>query len=346
MTLRASIARSALLLAAAVCVPYSAAAKEASPLSGSELPAPVLESLEVALASYEEIRAALAADSLEGVADSAAGLAGALRPALTSRGELDEEVPSLVEEAAFMAESVATAEDLASARASFAELSRRFLQLAQYDARVTEGLNVFSCPMVDTFDKWIQPGEQIENPYMGSEMLTCGSSTDWSAAKAASWLDSLEEVPDPTGNEPTFERGIPGMEMVDVRDYKFLWREIEELQRWEYGQRITVVEFREKVVEKTAQYLELESEAAAEFVEKANTAVASVRDAFSRQQQPGPSQAGAGSGFSTELRATADELTSLLSDDPRHQLFRPEVKKWLLKLAFGPREAKEAREAS
>jgi hypothetical protein len=335
-----------LALLLVVLAPFAGAAKETTePTPPSELPQPVLDSFDAALEAYEEIRKELAADSLEGVPTSAARLGEALRPVISSRASLGEELAGLVEEAAFIAESVAAAEDLSEARAAFAELSRRFLLVTKLDNRVTEGWHVFSCPMVDTFDKWLQPSAQIENPYMGSSMLTCGTPADWSVAEAESWLNTPEaSAPDPSGG-PTFEPGVPGLKMVDVRDYKFLWRELDQLQVWERGERITVAEYRDKVIEKTAHFLELEGAAADDFIARAADVVDSVRDSFARHQKPGPTHVGGGGGFSTDLSDAADQLASMLGDEPRHQLFAPECKKWLLKLAFGPKEAKEAREA-
>ena len=130
--------------------------------------------------------------------------------------------------------------------------------------------------------------------------------------------------------------------MLDVRDYKFLWREIDQLQGWERGDRLTVAEFRGKVLEKTAHFLELRGPAVDEFTHTSSEAVASIRASF-RVRRGGPENA-VGAQFSSDLRAAVATVTSLLGSAPRHQLFEPECNKWLLKLAFGPSEAKETRE--
>jgi hypothetical protein len=330
----------AAFLAAFVLPPLSAT--ETAP-AVTDIPKPVLTSLESALDAYEELRAALVRDDLDALSTGAEQMTEAFAKAIDDRYPLPEEVKSLIEEAAFIVESVGDAEDLDAARSSFAELSRRFLQLAESEPGLTEGWHVFSCPMVDTFDKWIQPGAELENPYMGSEMPTCGTSSDWSVEPAESWLASAAHEGSP--DEPAFEPGIPGIKMVDVRDYKFLWRELDELQRWERGERITIAEYRSKAIEKTAHFLELEGQTADDFAAGASEAVAAVRASFKQRQQPGPEHVGSGGGFSDDLGAAAEQLTSLLDGAPRHQLFAPEAKKWLLKLAFGPREDKETREA-
>jgi len=207
--------------------------------------------------------------------------------------------------------------------------------------------------MVQTFNKWIQPTEALKNPYMGKAMPQCGTSADWSVPVLA----SVEGAPKPAQKvvppgtteaaktEPEFKPGIPGMKMVDVRDHKFLWREIEELQSWERSDRISVAEYRSKVIEKTAHFLELDGTAANEFATTASEAVTTVRTSFRQRQPSGEDQSGIQGQFSIDLGAAATRIASLLQQEPRQKLFVPECKKWLLRLAFGPREAKEAREA-
>ena len=139
--------------------------------------------------------------------------------------------------------------------------------------------------------------------------------------------------------------GIPGLKMADVRDHKHLWREIEELQVWEHGDRISVAEYRGKVIEKTAQFLGFEGAAAEGFTNAATQAVAGLRESFRASRQAGLDPAAAQEAFDSGLATAETRLTSLLRKEPRHDLFAPDCKKWLLRLAFGPSEAKEAREA-
>ena len=345
------------LMAAAAVVglwPGAASAEEAT--GSAEVrpgyPEPVLGSLKKALGIYEEVRVELVADRLERVPARALRLAGALRQTLTHEGrnELAANVPAVIEEAAHNAESLGEAEDLAAARVTFGEVSRGFMRLAGHDSRLAEGWHVFACPMVASFAKWIQPTEALENPYMGPAMPKCGFATDWSLpappAVEATVAAAEEEAPEagaPARAEPEFKPGIPGLKMVDVRDHKFLWREIDELQAWERGERITVAEYRSKAIEKTAHFLELEGAVADDFIAASAAAVDSVRKSFFERQANGETS-GVEGGFSSELRAATLRLTSLLQEEPRHLLFAPGCKKWLLKLAFGPSEAKEKQE--
>ena len=155
---------------------------------------------------------------------------------------------------------------------------------------------------------------------------------------------SLQETA--PADEPTFKAGIPGLTMVDVRDHKFLWREIEELQSWERAERITIAEYRSKVIEKTIHFLELEGAEADEFSAVGSNAVASTREAFARMRRPGGDPRGDGAVLSAGLHSAAARVGSLMQEGkPRHQLFTPGCKKWLLKLAFGPKESKEAQQS-
>ena len=147
-----------------------------------------------------------------------------------------------------------------------------------------------------------------------------------------------------SATQPEFKPGIPGLKMVDVRDHKHLWRALEELQAWEEGDRLSVAEYRLKSIEKTSQFLGLREAAAERFAATSAEAVAAIREAFHKGRQGAePGQRAAS--FSAELRTIVARVTAVLGEEPRQRLFEPECKKWLLQLAFGPREAKETREA-
>ena len=326
--------------------PVSAKALPA-PLPRQDFPEPVLGSLRTAFGAYEKLRSELAADRLAGVPASAAQLATTLRLTLEDRAKLPGQIPVVIEEAARIAESMAAAEDIVAARTAFGELSRIVLLLGDADPRLAEGWHVFACPMTKTFDRWIQPTAALKNPYMGAAMPLCGSPVDWAMPLPASVeaVEAASPEAETDRPEPVFKPGIPGVQMVDVRDHRFLWREIEELQTWERSDRLSVAEYRSKVIEKTAHFLGLSGAAADEFTEAAFQAVARVRTAFQQKRLAERKASGAPPQFSTDLRTATTQVTALLKQEPRHQLFAPDCKKWLLKLAFGPREAKEAREA-
>lgn len=144
---------------------------------------------------------------------------------------------------------------------------------------------------------------------------------------------------------PVLEPGIPGLKMVDVRDHKHLWREIEELQSWERSDRISIAEYRSKVIEKTAQFLGFEGAAVEQFTAASTAAVASVRESFRAGRRPEVDPTSAQTQLAADLEVAAARVAAVFRPEPRHKLFVPDCRKWLLRLAFGPSEAKEAREA-
>jgi hypothetical protein len=333
--------------AVALLLPRGAGAEPAPALPRQDFPAPVLGSLRAVLDAYEEVRGQLAADRVQLLPAGAARLAGTLDVALADAGGLSAEVASVVEEAAVIAESLGDAEDLAAAREAFGEVSRRLLLLGDADPRLLAGWYVFSCPMATTFDRWLQPTNALENPYMGTAMLQCGWLVEEGAAPARAAAPEAETAAgEPGADEPELEPGIPGLKMVDVRDHKFLWREIDQLQIWESRDQITAAEFRSKTIEKTAHFLGLSGGDADRFAAAAAAAVANIREAFRQMRQGDAADyAAAQERFPAEVEAAVAGFGALLGDEPRHVLFAPGGKEWLLRLAFGPGAAKEAREA-
>lgn len=150
---------------------------------------------------------------------------------------------------------------------------------------------------------------------------------------------------EPAKTAPELKPGISGLKMADVREHSHLWREIGELQTWERSERISVAEFRSKVIEKTAQFLGFEGDAAQEFTTAAAGAVAGVRDSFRASRQPDLDPVEGQAVLDAGLTEAVARVTARLRKEPRHELFAPDCKKWLLKMAFGPSEAKEAKEA-
>jgi hypothetical protein len=141
--------------------------------------ASVRESVGIALAEYESIRAALAKDSVAGIAASAQKVADAA----TKAGQHAEakQRPHLegVATAAKALEEKAKG-DIAEVRKQFGQLSQHLVGLISADPSLGKGLHVFECPMAEGYKKWIQPSAKIENPYMGKKMPQCGSESQWS----------------------------------------------------------------------------------------------------------------------------------------------------------------------
>ncbi len=155
-------------------------------LPAIELPGTVVEPLRTALGAYEEARALLAADRLEGVPARASRLEASLegaRAALGDGGRAD--VTALVEQGIAAAGELGRAKDLEGARAAFGNASRSLIGLAGADHRLAEGWQPYFCPMTTTFPKWMQQGKQKQNPYLGTSMSTCGNASDWAVPMPA-----------------------------------------------------------------------------------------------------------------------------------------------------------------
>ena len=107
---------------------------------------------------YEAVRVALSSDKLGDVAPHAKQLA-AQTPALGG------------DRAKKAVDQIIAAKTLEDARTHFGELSELLIPLFQ--AEGIPGTTVYMCSMKKK--QWMQKGEQVENPYYGQAMLTCGS---------------------------------------------------------------------------------------------------------------------------------------------------------------------------
>lgn len=107
---------------------------------------------------YEAIRVALSADKLDGIAAQAKQLA-----------PLAEETAGAQARAA--AERLGAAGDLKAARDAFGVLSQ--LLVPKFAEAKLPGVHAFECSMVKL--PWAQRGNDVQNPYMGKAMATCGN---------------------------------------------------------------------------------------------------------------------------------------------------------------------------
>lgn len=130
------------------------------------------------LSVYEDIRAKLAADDIAGAAEQADTLAKA---ATTAAADAPEALRGHLADTAKAAEALAgtPTDDADAVRKAFGEVSRPVVALIAADPSLQESAHVFECPMAQGYQKWVQHGETIENPYMGRKMLACGSKTTW-----------------------------------------------------------------------------------------------------------------------------------------------------------------------
>ena len=149
---------------------FIAAVLMALPLAGSaaehkqgDEPA-LMEPVKSVLDHYLMIQTELAKDSTKGLNEHANAIAKAVR---------GDEMKMLSPAVATQAETLAKAKDLKAARAAFKPLST---SLAKYLADNKAGKGAYHevyCPMAKA--SWLQKGTDIKNPYMGKEMLDCGT---------------------------------------------------------------------------------------------------------------------------------------------------------------------------
>ncbi len=140
------------------------AALLAFPLAGFAEEAALMEPVKSVYEHYIAIQTDLAKDSVKGVDEHANAIAKAVKG-----GDLK----MLSADLGKQAETLAKAKDLKGARAAFKPLSA---SLVKYLADNKAGKGTYHeayCPMVKA--SWLQKGTDIKNPYMGKEMLTCGT---------------------------------------------------------------------------------------------------------------------------------------------------------------------------
>jgi len=130
---------------------------------------------------YETVRSALLHDTVEGVGPAARELAAEARSLAGDFSAARAGVPAaaaqeakaLLPKVASGARAVAAAKDLAAARAAFGELSAALIRLQELVPG--SDLVVAYCPMAKA--SWLQPDDELGNPYMGQRMARCGSVT-------------------------------------------------------------------------------------------------------------------------------------------------------------------------
>ena len=121
---------------------------------------PTTASLQSALDKYILIQAALAGDSLKGVAAAAADIASIAKAS-------DGVVP-----VAAQAEALAKTTEIKAAREAFKPLSATLITALSSQKSISGQYYEAFCPMANA--SWIQVGKKISNPYFGADMSGCG----------------------------------------------------------------------------------------------------------------------------------------------------------------------------
>jgi Cu(I)/Ag(I) efflux system membrane fusion protein len=147
-----------------------------------DLPAPLLGGLTAVFEAGIEVQRALAADGHEAAAEplrATAAAADALGGRLDELEAAERELLAAgLGDVAKAARDGLAAADLAARRAAFEPLSTALLGLVgRYGHSAGTALTEAHCPMAfdDRGASWLQRGDEILNPYFGSEMLSCGT---------------------------------------------------------------------------------------------------------------------------------------------------------------------------
>ena len=131
--------------------------------------------LGVVLTEFERLHQDLARDS----AANLAAIVGRLTPAsdaLTAAGHPQAAAiaAGVTALSAALPAAGATA-DLKVVRVAFGELSRGIVGAIAADPTLQVGRFLYQCPMAKGYQRWVELKPRMENPYMGSRMLECGS---------------------------------------------------------------------------------------------------------------------------------------------------------------------------
>lgn len=150
-----------LLATALLAAPLAGFAADKMEGMKSESPA-LMQPVKSVYAHYLKIQNSLAEDSLKGVADEAMAIAKAVT------GDSMKMLPG---EVAKQADALAAAKDLKAARAAFKPLSDSLIKYLA-DHKVKGAYVEVYCPMAKA--SWLQADKNVKNPYMGSDMSSCG----------------------------------------------------------------------------------------------------------------------------------------------------------------------------
>lgn len=124
------------------------------------------ESTKAIVASYLQIHAALSADKTDGVRPAAANI-------VKEAGRMGASGEAILK----AAKAVESAANLKAARDAFGPLSDAVIAAAGADDwKDVGGVKIGYCPMVQK--SWIQKDGEVNNPYYGTQMLTCGELKD------------------------------------------------------------------------------------------------------------------------------------------------------------------------
>ena len=123
--------------------------------------------VEQILGQYFVIQKSLAADSVNGVSQSAGIIEKISHQVAYSNAAAKTQLTALSGAAASLQTN-----DLKTARKEFGDLSDKLIAYLKTTGAKMNPPYQFYCPMAKK--SWLQPDKQVRNPYYGSSMPTCG----------------------------------------------------------------------------------------------------------------------------------------------------------------------------
>lgn len=145
---------------------------------GSSVSAQPDDDVHAVLAAYERVRAALANDRGGPVERAATRMAtAATRAMANTTGAMQSKLRLVVARSRALASIDAS--DMRALRRAFGRVSEPLVAIVRASTRLRRDLHLFYCPMAEGYGEWIQPTDDIANPYMGQRMLQCGGGRDW-----------------------------------------------------------------------------------------------------------------------------------------------------------------------
>ena len=126
------------------------------------------------LETYEKIRVLFASDSIVGLETYCDEIITIAKQAEFAAPDNLKPRYTIISERAKELKK-AKQSDIEGARQDFGYLSRVVIELLQEEPSLQKDVYIFECPMAQDYKKWIQKDKNINNPYMGSKMLECGT---------------------------------------------------------------------------------------------------------------------------------------------------------------------------
>lgn len=136
-------------------------------------------SVDSVLAFYPALHSSLVGDDLMKAKEAGKAFKTAASAWLeTNAGAIEE---NLVKESQWGADSLSRAGSLDDARINFVQINKGAIGVIRTQDALKAKWQLFYCPMVaQQQGYWVQPkGQELANPFMGSDMPGCGSKKPW-----------------------------------------------------------------------------------------------------------------------------------------------------------------------